>query len=93
MKHEIKVAPAYFARIREGQKTWETIAASAAIQPGDSVTVCEFDPTPRNATTHAPKGFTDSPPLEFIAGFCEFSDQRVTFALLPATKDKRTAKR
>lgn len=89
MKHELKIWPQYYCRVEDGSKTFEVRKNDRNFQMGDSVILKEWDPTPINATTSAPKGFTDSPPLEFGVGYVFVLDQQtVVFSLLPIKKSK-----
>lgn len=91
MQHELKIWPMYYVRVKDGSKTFEVRENDRAFQTGDTVILKEWDPTPVNATTKAPKGYTDSSPLgPFKIGYVHVLDsQRVVFSLLPIKKMKR----
>lgn len=87
MLHELKIWPQYYARVADGSKTFEIRENDRGFQPGDTVTLMEFDPTPINATSSSPKGYTDSAHLKFKIGYVYVLDHsRVVFSLLPLPK-------
>lgn len=91
MKHELKIWPQYYCRVADGSKTFEVRENDRGFQPGDSVTLREWDPEPQNpaADKHAPKGYTDAKPLEFRIGYILPLDSKtVVFSLLPLKKSK-----
>lgn len=91
MKHELKIWPQYYCRVADGSKTFEVRDNDRGFQPGDTVTLREWDPEPQNkaADKHAPRGYTDSPSLEFTIGYMLVLDSsKVVFSLLPAKKSK-----
>lgn len=45
MQHELKVWPAYFARLLDGSKTFEIRRDDRGFQPGDRLTLREWNPT------------------------------------------------
>lgn len=93
MHHELKIWPQYYSHVASGSKTFEVRVNDRGFQPGDTVTLEEFDPTPVNATTTAPRGFTDSPKLTFKIGYVFVLDaEKVVFSLLP-TKPKPAPKK
>ena len=89
MRHELKIWPQWYCRVADGSKTFELRDNDRGFQSGDTVVLKEWDPTPINATNSAPKGFTDSPALEFKIGYILVLDSsRVIFSLLPIKKAK-----
>lgn len=89
MKHELKIWPANYERVARGELTFQLRDNDREFQQGDTVILKEWDPTPQNATSTAPKGFTDRKPLEHLVGFVLVLDSsRVIFSLLPAKKGK-----
>lgn len=89
MIHELKIWPQYYCRVADGSKTFELRDNDRGFQPGDTVILKEWDNEPINKTAGKPKGFTDSPPLEFTIGYVYVLDSsRVIFSLLPIKKTK-----
>lgn len=89
MKHELKIWPQYYNRVKDGSKTFEIRDNDRGFQQGDSVLLREFDPDPINVTSKSVKGYTDSPSLEFKIGYVHVLDSsRVVFSLLPLGKSK-----
>lgn len=96
MTHELKIWPQYYCRVADGSKTFEIRVNDRGFQPGDFVVLREYDPTPVNPTSQAPKGYTDSPSLKFKVGYIfvigfdpEIGKEKVVFSLLPITEDKK----
>ena len=90
MKHELKIWPMYYERVKNGSKTFEVRKNDRNFQMGDTVTLKEFDPEATNPTdSTVPKGYTDSKPLEFKIGYVHVLDSKtVVFSLLPIPKTK-----
>lgn len=90
MIHELKIIPQFFQRIKEGSKTFEIRLNDKAYQSGDTVIMREYDPEPiTSSQKDSPRGFTDSPPIEFKIGFIQVLDKDViAFSLLPIKKGK-----
>lgn len=89
MNHELKIRPQYYCRVADGSKTFEVRSNDRGFQPGDTVTLREWDETPINKTSNKVKGYTDNPPLEFEIGYVYVLDSsRVIFSLLPIKKTK-----
>lgn len=89
MNHDLKIWPQYYCRVADGSKTFEVRENDRGFQSGDTVTLKEWDPSPINATTKSPKGYTDSPPLTFKIGYILVLDhKKVVFSLLPFKKSK-----
>lgn len=90
MKHELKIWPQFYCRVADGSKTFELRDNDRGFQPGDTVTLREWDPEPVNPTAPlTPKGYTDSPSLTFKIGYVLVLDHsRVIFSLLPIKKAK-----
>jgi ASC-1-like (ASCH) protein len=88
MRHELKIWPQYYCRVKDGSKTFEIRANDRGFQSGDIVVLKEWDPKKVNPTDSAPIGFTNSDPLEFKIGYIHVLDSvNVVFSLLPiATK-------
>lgn len=84
MIHELKIWPQYYARVADGSKTFEVRDNDRDFQLGDTVILHEYDPERLNPTDPTPRGYTDSPPLEFIVGYVyPLDSRRVIFSLLP----------
>ena len=91
MLHELKIWPQYYCRVADGSKTFEIRVNDRAFQSGDTVILKEWDPSPITVTDRAPKGYTESKPLEYTIGFIYILDgERVVFSLLPAKVKKKT---
>lgn len=89
MIHELKVNSSEYARIVDGSKTFEIRNNKRHFQMGDTVILKEFDWEPINTQDRAPKGFTDSEPLDFKVGYIHvLSSSEVIFSLLPVKKAK-----
>lgn len=89
LEHELKIHPEHYARVANGSKTFEVRVNDRDYQQGDSVVLCEWDPSPVSATGHA-KGFTDSPQLKFKVGHVHQLDKNlVVFSLLPMPANKK----
>lgn len=95
MIHELKIWPQYYARVADGTKTFEVRNNDRGFQPGDTVTLREWDPTPKEIDEFAPGGqclgsytedgrYTRSPTLAFRIGYVlPIENSRVVFSLLP----------
>lgn len=85
MNHELKIWPQFYSRVADGSKTFEIRENDRGFQPGDTVTLKEWDPTPMNPTdSKIPVGYTDSPPLTFTIGYVHVLNAKtVVFSLLP----------
>lgn len=90
MDHELKIWPQYYCRVADGTKTFELRENDRSFQPGDTVTLREWDPTPISVTDERmPKGYTDAKSLKFKIGYILVLDSsRVIFSLLPLKKRK-----
>jgi len=44
MKHELKIWPQYYCRVVDGSKTFEVRKNDRGFQPGDEVTLREWNP-------------------------------------------------
>jgi hypothetical protein len=91
MIHELKIHPQYYARVADGTKTFEVRDNSdRGFQMGDTVVLREWNPEKENATSTSPKGYTNSPKLEFKIGYVHVLDRsQVIFSLLPMPKSKK----
>lgn len=85
MKHELKIWPQYFCRVKDGSKTFEVRKNDRGFQPGDEVNLREWDPqlveksgapeylsalhSLSSRTHQAPFGYTLSQPLKFKIGY------------------------
>lgn len=79
MKHELKIWPQYFERVLDGTKTFELRENDRGFQPGDTVELCEWDPTKEERFVH---GYTGRK-LQFRIGYILPIDAtRVVFSLL-----------
>lgn len=82
MKHELKIWPQYFCRVKDGSKTFEVQDNDRGFQPGDTVILREFDPR----KPWEPECYTEATPLEFKIGYVFVIDaKRVVFSLLSPT--------
>lgn len=89
MKHELKIWPQYYCRVADGSKTFEVRKNDRGFQPGDDVTLREWDETKEEVdvspvTSHwQPIGYTGKA-LSFKIGYVLPIDaERVVFSLLP----------
>ena len=92
MNHELKIWPQYYARVKDGSKTFEIRKNDRGFQSGDTVELREFDPKAANPTDDStPKGYTASPTLKFQIGYVHVLDSStVIFSLLPIKALKKT---
>lgn len=93
MNHELKIWPQFYQRVADGSKTFEVRNNDRNFQFGDTVTLREYDPEPVNKTVpmSPPKGYTDSPALNFKIGYILVLDkQTVVFSLLPLDTAKKS---
>lgn len=94
--HELKIWPQYFGRVKDGSKTFEVRENDRGFQPGDTVTLKEWDP---EVVTHyntghgqlpddeGPRGYTRKE-LTFKIGYVfPLEGNRVVFSLLPNLLD------
>ncbi len=90
MRHELKIWPQFYCRVADGSKTFEVRENDRHFQSGDAVVLREWDPEPIATTDKtAPRGYTDSPRLEFTIGYILVLDSsRVVFSLLPSKSAK-----
>lgn len=80
MTHELKIWPQYFARVKNGSKTFEVRKNDRGFQFGDEVILKEYDPTTYAGTRE--HGFTGKS-LTFKIGYIlPIDDERVVFSLL-----------
>lgn len=95
MIHELKIWPQFYCRVLDGSKTFEVRDNDRFFQPGDTVVLKEYDPTPTNASVPGvPKGYTDAKPLTFLIGYVfPLSSDKVVFSLLPIKKPVAKAKK
>lgn len=87
MNHELKCWPQYFQRVKDGTKTFEVRINDRGFQPGDKVTLREFDPMAPVAggvEGQTMGQFTKEFPISFRVGYVLPLDQNhVVFSLLP----------
>lgn len=74
MKHELRILPHDYARVKNGTKTFDIRPNDKGFQYGDIIIYKEWSDEKINATSTAVKGFTDSPDLEFKVGFVHVLD-------------------
>lgn len=87
LRHELKIWPQFYKRVADGSKTFEVRQDDRGFQSGDIVVLKEYDPTPINQTSNAPKGYTGSPDLEFKIGYMIYrGGGEVIFSILPIKK-------
>ena len=90
MEHLLKIEPQYYCRVADGSKTFEVRVNDRGFQSGDTVVLQEWDPTPINATSVKPKGYTGSKDLTFVIGYILVLDSsRVVFSLLPKRQEPK----
>lgn len=83
VNHELKIHPQFYQRVADGSKTFEVRNNDRGFQMGDTVTLKEWDPQPKNPTDKIPLGYTGSKDLTFKVGYVFILDeQRVIFSLL-----------
>lgn len=100
MKHELKIWPQYFGRVREGSKTFEVRDNDRGFQPGDLVELKEWDPeaVEREVDLHGKTAHTDKvgytgETLTFKVGYVlPLDTHRVVFSLLPVETADKPAK-
>lgn len=94
MDHDLKIWPQYYSRVADGSKTFEIRENDRGFQTGDTVTLREWDPSPKNPTDKKiPVGYTDSDPLHFRIGYIHvLSAAQVVFSLLPIKKASKKSK-
>lgn len=86
MKHELKIWPQYYARVKDGSKTFEIRDNDRGFQMGDELTLREWDPRKQNAAADKSQviGYTNSEPLHFKIGYVHILDSsKVVFSLIP----------
>lgn len=99
MHHKLKIWPQYYCRVANGTKTFEVRNNDRGFQPGDTVELMEYDPTPIEKNGPHPSiemlhslsprhmaetGFTEKPHLFRTVGYVHQLDAtRVVFSLLP----------
>lgn len=87
MKHEVKIWPQFYSRVADGSKTFDTCNAEDGFQSGDIIMYREWDPAPVSVTDRSiPKGFTDSPAIEFTIGYMQVTQTQIIFSLHPLKK-------
>ena len=88
MKHDLKIWPQYFQRVKDGSKTFEVRKNDRGYQPGDEVVLREYDPQQEDPGTGyggdiGTSGYTGKI-LKFKIGYVLPIDaERVVFSLLP----------
>lgn len=94
MNHEVKVKPAWYARISEGSKTFLSFHDRDSIQAGDTLTVREWDDRPSNpAEPGIPIGYTGSPLLTFDVPYVEADGSQAVVTLKPVKRvEKKNGK-
>lgn len=83
MKHELKIWPQYFERVKDGSKTFEVRNNDRGFQTGDEVVLREYVHEDQRYTDDSRIGFTGRN-LKFKIGYIHQIDhERVVFSLLP----------
>ncbi len=85
MKHDLKIWPQFFQPVAEGTKTFEVRENDRGYQPGDIVTLREYDPELCNGGRGVlvPRGYTGKD-LTFKIGYVlPIAGGVVVFSLLP----------
>lgn len=84
MHHELKILPQYFCRVKGGTKTFEIRKNDRGYQPGDTVSMREYDPQRHEEEYHCFSGKMVGP---FTVGYVLPIDaERVVFSLLPLSQ-------
>lgn len=91
MIHDLKILPQYFYRVKDGTKTFEVRVNDRGFQPGDNITLKEYNPqieVKHNTgigsfpDEEGPIGYSGEE-LKFIIGYVlPIDDNRVVFSLL-----------
>ena len=92
MEHELKILPQYYCRVADGSKTFEVRKNDRGFQPGDIVTLREWDGKLVSHPVHPMDsdhdGYTGKR-LKFKIGYVLPIDaERVVFSLLPLPKEQ-----
>lgn len=83
MKHELKIWPQYFERVKDGTKTFEVRVNDRGFQSGDEVSLREYVHEDQRYTEDSRIGYTGRK-LEFKIGYIyPIDSERVVFSLLP----------
>ncbi len=87
MIHHLKILPQYYCRVADGSKTFEVRKNDRGFQPGDLVTLKEFNPEnvyhSQGPMDDSDDGFSGEK-LSFKIGYVLPIDaERVVFSLLP----------
>jgi hypothetical protein len=85
MHHELKILPAYFEAVIDGWKTFEIRKDDRGFQPGDAVTLREYDPEYTGDYQHDDDKYTGRTHSATIGYVSTYEQQRgyVVFSLLP----------
>ncbi len=86
MHHELKIWPQYYCRVADGSKTFEVRKNDRGFQPGDIVTLKEFDPVADTfvGNHNNPRQNWEINKITFKIGYVLPIDaERVVFSLLP----------
>jgi hypothetical protein len=95
MTHELKIWPQYFARVKDGSKTFEVRENDRGFQPGDTVVLKEYSLEEVERQDHNPMGYESwmeprgytGKHLTFQVGYVyPLEDNRVVFSLLPPSQ-------
>lgn len=92
MHHDLKIWPIHFARILDGTKTFEIRENDRYFQPGDTVTLQEWDPEPESSAegkskTMTSRGYTGNQAGPFNIGVVyPLASNEVVFSLLPGPR-------
>lgn len=89
MHHELKIWPQYFGRVLDGSKTFEVRKNDRGYQPGDIVTLKEWNPEinehdvdPMGRSMNEPQGYTGRFLLFRVGYVLPIDADRVVFSLL-----------
>lgn len=89
MIHKLKIWPQYYARQKDGTKTWEIRDNDRDFQAGDILILQEWDPTPITSTDKAPKGYTKSEDLYRSVPYVHvLNSSQVIMTTIPCKKPK-----
>ena len=88
MEFKVKINKDEFERIKTGEKTFVSI--DETVQKGDVLILREWDTDPVNPTSLQSKGYTDTAPLQFEAGFIDYGKSKAIVSLLPLKPSKKS---
>lgn len=82
MNHDLKISPDDYSRLKDGSKSYHITNEKKGIQKGDTVKLMEFDDKQiNNIDSTVPKGFTESPPLNYQVSHVEILGSNTILSL------------